>query len=171
AWAFARKADEIGVDIIQNCEVTDIHRDGDQVTGVETTLGRIATEKVAVAVAGHTSVAADMAGIRRPTQSPPAPRTRLRALRTRPPDRRHVQPRPRLRLPGAQGRTRHGRRRRLVQRLRAARGLPHHRGAARRRGRALPDLRPRPRPADLGRHRRRHPRRLPDRVEDGSPGT
>ncbi|MCM1013170.1 sarcosine oxidase subunit beta family protein [Brevibacterium sp. XM4083] len=71
AWAFARKADEMGVDIIQNCEVTDVYRDGDQVIGVETNLGRIATEKVAIAVAGHTSVVAAMAGIRVPIQSHP----------------------------------------------------------------------------------------------------
>src|SRR5699024_6550174 len=44
AWAFARKADEMGVDIIQNCEVTGIERIGDKVVGVQTNRGPIATE-------------------------------------------------------------------------------------------------------------------------------
>ncbi|MDN6379544.1 MAG: FAD-dependent oxidoreductase, partial [Brevibacterium aurantiacum] len=71
AWAFARKCDEMGVDIIQNCEVTGIERIGDKVIGVETTRGSIATEKVAMCVAGDSSVLADMAGIRLPIQSHP----------------------------------------------------------------------------------------------------
>ena len=71
AWAFARKADEMGVDIIQNCEVTGIERIGDQVVGVQTNRGPIATEKVALAVAGDSSVLADMAGIRLPIQTHP----------------------------------------------------------------------------------------------------
>ncbi|MCB9941992.1 MAG: FAD-dependent oxidoreductase, partial [Geminicoccaceae bacterium] len=41
AWGYARAADSLGVDIIQNCEVTGIRRDGDQVVGVETTRGFI----------------------------------------------------------------------------------------------------------------------------------
>src|SRR5690606_41240333 len=52
AWAFARKADEMGVDIIQHCEVTGIERVGNQVVGVQTTRGPLATAKVALAVAG-----------------------------------------------------------------------------------------------------------------------
>ena len=36
AWGFARGADARGVDIIQNCEVTGIRRDGARVVGVET---------------------------------------------------------------------------------------------------------------------------------------
>ena len=34
AWAFARKADQMGVDLIQNCEVTGFDLDGDRVVGV-----------------------------------------------------------------------------------------------------------------------------------------
>ena len=56
AWAFARKCDEMGVDIIQNCEVTGFLKDGDRVTGVETTRGRILTDKVGLAAAGHSSL-------------------------------------------------------------------------------------------------------------------
>lgn len=69
AWAYARAADANGVDIIQQCEVTDfVIRDG-RVTGVETTRGNIAAAKVSIAVAGHTSVLAAKAGFRVPITS------------------------------------------------------------------------------------------------------
>jgi len=71
AWALARGADSYGVDIIQNCEVTGILREGGQVTGVETTRGIIKSPKVGVVAAGHCSVIAEMAGIRLPIQSFP----------------------------------------------------------------------------------------------------
>lgn len=69
AWGYARAADANGVDIIQQCEVTDfVIRDG-RVTGVETTRGNIAAGKVSIAVAGHTSVLAAKAGFRVPITS------------------------------------------------------------------------------------------------------
>ncbi|MDO5662637.1 MAG: sarcosine oxidase subunit beta family protein [Brachybacterium sp.] len=71
AWALARKADELGVDIIQNCEVTGIDVHGDRVVGVQTSRGPIAAGKVALAAAGHSSVVAEMAGLRLPIQSHP----------------------------------------------------------------------------------------------------
>jgi sarcosine oxidase subunit beta len=71
AWGFARAADALGVDIIQNCEVTAIRRDGGRITGVETTRGSIASPKVGVVAAGHSTVLADMAGIRLPLESHP----------------------------------------------------------------------------------------------------
>jgi sarcosine oxidase subunit beta len=71
AWGFARGADQAGIDIIQNCQVTGIRRDGAQVTGVDTTQGLITAKKVAVVAAGSTTVLADMAGIRLPLQSHP----------------------------------------------------------------------------------------------------
>jgi sarcosine oxidase subunit beta len=71
AWGFARGADARGVDIIQNCEVTAIHREGGRVTGVETTRGAIRARKVGTAVAGHSSVLGAMAGLRLPIQSFP----------------------------------------------------------------------------------------------------
>ena len=72
AWAFARKADEMGVDIIQNCPVTAIRRGPDgRVTGVETAKGFIAAKKVAVSAAGHTSVVMETAGVRLPLESYP----------------------------------------------------------------------------------------------------
>ena len=71
AWAFARKANEMGVDIIQNCEVTGIIKDGNKVTGVKTNRGTILAGKVALASAGHSSVVAEMAGVDLPIQSHP----------------------------------------------------------------------------------------------------
>jgi sarcosine oxidase subunit beta len=71
AWAFARRADAYGVDLIQGCEVTGFVREGDRVVGVETSQGRINAGKVALAAAGHTSVLAELAGIRLPLQSHP----------------------------------------------------------------------------------------------------
>ena len=71
AWGFARGADDRGVDIVQNCEVTGIDREGGRVTGVQTTLGPVKAGKVGVVVAGHASVLADMAGFRLPIDSHP----------------------------------------------------------------------------------------------------
>ena len=71
AWGYARAADQLGVDIIQNCEVTDFLRDGNRVVGVETVRGPIRAGTVALAAAGHTSTLADKLGIRLPIQSHP----------------------------------------------------------------------------------------------------
>jgi sarcosine oxidase subunit beta len=69
AWGYARAADARGVDIIQNCEVTGIVREGARVTGVETTRGRIGASKIGIAVAGYTSHVGAMAGLRLPIES------------------------------------------------------------------------------------------------------
>ena len=71
AWGFARAADALGVDIIQQCEVTGICRENGRVTGVETVRGRIGTDRVGVVVAGHAGVLAGMAGLRLPLESHP----------------------------------------------------------------------------------------------------
>ena len=71
AWGFARAADRLGVDIIQNCEVLGIQREGGQVVGIETTRGTIKSKKIGVVAAGHSSVIASMAGIRLPLESHP----------------------------------------------------------------------------------------------------
>ncbi|MFG1185158.1 sarcosine oxidase subunit beta family protein [Xanthobacter aminoxidans] len=71
-WGYARGADALGVDIIQNCEVTAIHRGPDgAVTGVETTRGPIGAKKIGVSAAGHTSMVMAMAGVRMPLESFP----------------------------------------------------------------------------------------------------
>ncbi|MEM9277355.1 MAG: sarcosine oxidase subunit beta family protein [Pseudomonadota bacterium] len=63
AWGYARGADSRGVDIIQNCEVTNIRVEGGKVVGVDTNRGSFKAKKVGMAVAGHTSKIAQMAGI------------------------------------------------------------------------------------------------------------
>ena len=69
AWGYARAADERGVDLIQNCEVTGFNISNGRVTGVETSRGRIEANKVAIVVAGRSSQVAQMAGIRLPIES------------------------------------------------------------------------------------------------------
>ena len=71
AWGFARAADKFGVDIIQNCEVTGFRRENGVVQGVETSKGFIGAPKVGVVAAGHSSVLANMAGLRLPLESHP----------------------------------------------------------------------------------------------------
>lgn len=69
AWAYARAASARGIDIIQNCEVKAVKRAGGRVVGVETNRGPIRARKIAIAVAGHSSILATMAGFRLPIQS------------------------------------------------------------------------------------------------------
>ncbi len=70
AWGYARAASNMGVDIIQNCEVKGISRDASgAVTGVETTRGPISTRKLGVVAAGSTSVVMSLAGVRMPLES------------------------------------------------------------------------------------------------------
>ena len=72
AWGYARAASELGVDIIQNCDVTAIRRAADgAVEAVETSRGRIAAKTIGVVAAGHTSVVMAMAGLRMPLESFP----------------------------------------------------------------------------------------------------
>src|ERR1700682_867973 len=71
AWAFARKADAMGVDLIQNCEVTGFDLDLGRVRGVHTNRGLIAANKVALCAAGHSTVLADMIGLDLPIQRHP----------------------------------------------------------------------------------------------------
>lgn len=72
AWGFARAADALGVDIVQNCEVTAIRRDASgAIEGVETSKGVVRTRKVGVVAAGHSSVVMGMAGVRMPLESYP----------------------------------------------------------------------------------------------------
>ena len=69
-WGYAHAADRLGVDIIQNCEVTGFSRDTNgKVTGVETSRGKIGAGKVGVAVAGSSSRVAAMAGLKLPIES------------------------------------------------------------------------------------------------------
>jgi sarcosine oxidase subunit beta len=71
AWGYARAASALGVDIIQNCEVTGFLRQGNRIDGVQTTKGEIRAGKVGLVAAGHSTVLADMAGFRLPVESHP----------------------------------------------------------------------------------------------------
>ena len=79
-WGYARRADQLGVEIHQGVEVTGLDRgDGGQITGVRTTRGNIATGTVVNATAGWASTIASMAGVRLPIVTHP-----LQALVTEP---------------------------------------------------------------------------------------
>ena len=72
AWSYARAASALGVDIIENCEVTAINRDArGAISGLETSRGAIASKRIGLVTAGHTSVVAAMAGLRLPIESFP----------------------------------------------------------------------------------------------------
>jgi heterotetrameric sarcosine oxidase beta subunit len=68
-WGYARAADQRGVDIIQNCEVTGLTIRNGRITGVETTRGPIRAAKVGLAVAGNSSRLSAMAGLRLPIET------------------------------------------------------------------------------------------------------
>jgi sarcosine oxidase subunit beta len=78
-WGYARAADALGVDIVQNCEVTGIEIRNGQIAGVNTQQGFIAAPQVVMAVAGSSSLIAAMAGFRLPIVTCP-----LQAMVTEP---------------------------------------------------------------------------------------
>jgi len=69
AWGYARAADQRGVDIIQNCEVTGFKIENGKCSGVETSRGFIGAKKVGVSVAGNSGRVMAMAGMRLPIES------------------------------------------------------------------------------------------------------
>jgi sarcosine oxidase subunit beta len=69
AWGYARAADARGVDILQNCEVTGLKREGNRIVALETARGTIRAKKVGLVAAGHTTLLADMVGLRLPIES------------------------------------------------------------------------------------------------------
>jgi sarcosine oxidase subunit beta len=71
AWGFARGASKLGVDIIENCEVTGLDISDGRIKGLKTSRGYIGAERVGCVAAGHSSVLARMAGIRMPIESHP----------------------------------------------------------------------------------------------------
>ena len=68
-WGYARAADRLGVDIIQNCEVTGFQIENGICTGVETSKGPIRSGRVGVCVAGSSSRVMAKAGMRLPVES------------------------------------------------------------------------------------------------------
>ena len=71
AWGFARGASELGVDIIEQCEVTGLIIEGGRIKGVNTSRGDIMADRVGCVAAGNSSVLAKMAGLRLPLESHP----------------------------------------------------------------------------------------------------
>ncbi len=69
AWGYARACSDMGMDIIQQCEVTGVRVEGGAVKGVETSKGFIGCKTLGGVVAGHSSVLAEMAGFRLPMES------------------------------------------------------------------------------------------------------
>ena len=69
AWGYARAASRLGVDIIQNCEITDFIVEKGRCRGVVTSRGTIRADRTGMAVAGHSSVLAAKAGFRLPVNS------------------------------------------------------------------------------------------------------
>ena len=69
AWGYARACSDMGIDIVQQCEVTGIDIANGKVTGVQTSQGAIGCRKLGIVVAGHSSVLANLAGFRLPVES------------------------------------------------------------------------------------------------------
>ena len=69
ACGYARQADSMGVDIIQNCEVTGFDVKNGKIEGVQTSRGNIKTKKVGLCVAGSTTLLADMLNMRLPIEA------------------------------------------------------------------------------------------------------
>ncbi|WP_296765063.1 sarcosine oxidase subunit beta family protein [Sediminimonas sp.] len=69
AWGYARACSDMGMDIIQQCEVTAVRREGGRVVGVDTSRGAIDCDKLGIVVAGNSGVMAERAGFRLPIDS------------------------------------------------------------------------------------------------------
>jgi len=69
AWGYARAATALGVDIIENCEVTGVRAAAGVATGVETTRGYVRADRIVFAVAGHTGAIGTMLGVELPIET------------------------------------------------------------------------------------------------------
>lgn len=69
AWGYARAADRLGVDLIQNCTVTGFLIEQGRCLGVETSHGTIKAKKVAACVAGSSGALMAKANMRLPIES------------------------------------------------------------------------------------------------------
>ena len=69
AWGYAHAADQLGVDIIQNCELNNFKFKSGACIGVETNKGFIKANKVGCAVAGSTSLLMSKANMNLPIES------------------------------------------------------------------------------------------------------
>jgi methylglutamate dehydrogenase subunit A len=69
AWGYARAATALGVDIIEDCEVTGVRTAAGLAIGVETTRGYVKAERIVFAVAGHTGAIGEMLGLNLPIET------------------------------------------------------------------------------------------------------
>lgn len=69
AWGYARAAAALGVDIIEDCEVTGVRTAAGLATGVETSRGYVQAERIVFAVAGHTGSIGTMLGVPLPIET------------------------------------------------------------------------------------------------------
>ncbi len=69
AWGYARQADSLGVDIIQNCEVTGFDTTAGKIIGVRTSKGNIKTKKIGLCVAGSTNILAEKLNMTLPIET------------------------------------------------------------------------------------------------------
>ena len=69
AWGYARAATALGVDIIEDCEVTGVCTAAGVATGVETSRGHVKADRIVFAVAGHSGAVGQMLGLRLPIET------------------------------------------------------------------------------------------------------
>lgn len=69
AWGYARAASALGVDVIENCEVTAVRTAANCAVGVETTRGYVQAERIVFATAGHTGMIGTMLGVTLPVET------------------------------------------------------------------------------------------------------
>lgn len=70
-WGYARAADQMGVHLHQDTEVTGIDVSGGRVTGVRTSRGNISAGTVVNCTAGWSTLISDMAGVEMPVSTSP----------------------------------------------------------------------------------------------------
>jgi heterotetrameric sarcosine oxidase beta subunit len=69
AWGYARAARALGVDIIEDCEVTAVPTTGGRAAGVETSRGFVKADRIVFAVAGRTGAIGEMLGVKLPIET------------------------------------------------------------------------------------------------------
>jgi len=69
AWGYARAASALGVDIIEDCEVTGVRAAGQAAQGVESSQGYVQAERIVFATAGHTGLVGRMLGVPLPLET------------------------------------------------------------------------------------------------------
>ena len=69
AWGYARAATALGVDVIEDCEVTGVRTAAGVASGVETSRGYVKAERIVFATAGHTGMIGTMLGVPLPIET------------------------------------------------------------------------------------------------------